>query len=1067
MNRKQYNSFAYGEYGQYFPSSINSGPPPAPTRVANVSPPIIVGNTVGVGNEISFMGDIWSGTRPHTYQQRWQRSNGSGGWANISGATGLTYTTVEADIGFDIRVQRRGNNEVNQWSAWVSSNTLAIEEAPPEPVAGILTNPPVSARTGIIGERSARPFINHFKQAWEWESDNGQGGGNWDGLRANNHITDGGQIVSIPPGENAGIRTRALDRLIAASGASGHWFLMWDGAGTFDLFGGNNVNTDTPNVIEFDYTANGDSWITVIARSAPISNIRLIHEDDLEDHNLGKNFRKQYLDEVSNYRSLRFDEWVGILKEEPYGLIITDWASRGLPTDEVFTHRYVPYEWQFELCNLVGADPWVCMPTAATDEHFRKAAELAKRHIPAHRHIHVEYSTKTWDFAGTPQAHYCAEQGRIAFGTEANPTNQEFRNWYGMRTAQMGQIWKEVWENDPRLHIVIQHQTDWIDGEYDVLVAPMWREALSPLLNDEPSLNAANITNISETTINIAYTSAGGRRYVTFPGTFPEGTRIEFDMRISNTTYVVLDNEVTLNTPRFPLVHSTGFPAGTHHVDYTVPADAAVSTYIGFLGVTNSTVEVSNWKITRPGLNLPDYVPPHSVADTLTIHAQIDGGMAYGARATELNEWRTTLSQNEAFNHIRNQMLTGQFWEAERVVSDMIPKWNHYRTIANNYGLELSCYEIGNHLNGVGGGDDLINFMHQFSVSPQMGEVYQATFDAVRAAGFDGPIAMSVECRYPDDNTMHGLQRWLGDHNPAWSVVDSINRLNNGPNNRSETDFIGEHEGAEHFEPLPEPEEPGINRVTIQPTESIGMDSHSFGAFPFGYMGDGGGSQEFPDHWSGDKNLTYTGFSSLAQRWALNGPSRTANYTGAGWLAEFADPSGGSWPTPDTSEGQTTLQYLYWWAMLLQQKGCKAMFIMPPHSPEQLPIDANIMSVHQYYVNWLTERPDVTIPVFLMPHTDSVRKIRNRFNDRSIFSDGLHLVNGSTFDVVGAVGMGFWMMMTGEKTPYDPDWNAEFREMIDIIWDDIANYECTGLGGTTVVTPWSGSNPLTNPLPLP
>ena len=219
-----------------------------------------------------------------------------------------------------------------------------------------------------------------------------------------------------------------------------------------------------------------------------------------------------------------------------------------------------------------------------------------------------------------------------------------------MRATQMAQAWRAVWGNDARLHTVVQHQADWVGGEADILIAPLWRDR--------------------------------------------SGTR-----------------------------------------------------------------------------GLPAYVAPHSVIDMLTVHAQIDGGMAYGARVAQIDGWRTTLSQSAAFDRMRDQMLTGTNWAADRTVRALTPKWRHYRTEATKYGMELGAYEVGNHLNGLGNNIPLRSFMHAFSVSPQMGQVYTATFKALMDEGFDGPLAMSVECRIPDANVCCGLQRWLDDRNPAWSAV--------------------------------------------------------------------------------------------------------------------------------------------------------------------------------------------------------------------------------------------------------------------------------------------------------
>ena len=507
----------------------------------------------------------------------------------------------------------------------------------------------IAARLGVINGESARPFINAFKQAWPWQSSMP-----WAALVSAGHVTAGGQLRSVPPGSN-GYSTRVFHNMPAAAGGSGRWRLRWDGTADWAVNGGRNVSRVSPNEIQFDFTANGSSWIDLTVRTidpagGQVRNISLVHQADWADADRGRIFRRQYLTEVAPYHALRFDEWLGILTAEHQGgLSITSWESRPLPTDEMFC-RFVPYEWMAALCREVDADMWLCLPTAATDDHMRQCAALIRDMMPAPRQVYVEYSTKTWDFSGSPQAHYCAARGREAFGSS---TGSEFRNWYGMRSVQMAQIWRRVWGGDERLHTVVQHQADWVGGEVDILVAPLWRDH--------------------------------------------SGTR-----------------------------------------------------------------------------GLPVYVAPHSVIDMLTVHAQIDGGMAYGARTAQIEGWRTSLSEAAAFDRMRDQMLIGNAWGADRTVAALRPKWAHYRREATKYGMQLGAYEVGNHINGLGNNAAHRDFMHRFSVSPQMGEVYAAAFNVLDAAGFDGPLCMSLECRMPDQNVCCGLQRWLGDHNPAWQAVHAL-----------------------------------------------------------------------------------------------------------------------------------------------------------------------------------------------------------------------------------------------------------------------------------------------------
>ena len=550
-------------------------------------------------------------------------------------------------------------------------------------IEGTYRTPAISARLGVLDSETSRVFTNHFKQVWAWQGSNFQT--QWNALVSGGYMTAGGQLISIAPGTN-GFYTRAFFNAPAVSGLTGRWRLRWEGICTIDVNGASSVNRDIQNEITFNFTANGSSWVDINVRTinpagGRIRNISLVHEDDWADFDAGQIFRTQYIEEVRNYRAVRFDEWIGILRgENEGGLRITTWESRPLVTDEMYSYRFVPYEVMANLCTTIGADMWVCMPTAATLDHFEQAAELILSVLPEPHHVYVEYSTKTWDFSGTPQAHHCAEQGRIAFGTTAAPTQQEFRSWYAMRTTLMAQLWRSVWGDNPRLHTVIQTQADWVGSEEDILTAPMWRDR-------------------------------------------------------------------------------------------------------------NGT------------LGLPPYVAPYTVIDMLTVHAQIDGGLAYHANDALIETWRTTLSQTEAFNRMRNQLLTAQYWleepdypENNRNVANLTNKWQHFKNVCNTYGLEFGIYEVGNHLNGTGANSAAQTFIQQFSISAQMGEVYTATFNALKALELDGPLCMSVEVRYPDPNIAHGLQRWLGDYNMAWVAVEALNQLNDGPAGREEFDFVGSYE---------------------------------------------------------------------------------------------------------------------------------------------------------------------------------------------------------------------------------------------------------------------------------
>src|SRR5262249_11904952 len=79
------------------------------TPPSNVSSPFISGSTT-VGQVLSTSVGTWTGTPPITYTFRWQRCDTSGTCTDIPGATGTSYTLVQADVGDTIIVYVTATN---------------------------------------------------------------------------------------------------------------------------------------------------------------------------------------------------------------------------------------------------------------------------------------------------------------------------------------------------------------------------------------------------------------------------------------------------------------------------------------------------------------------------------------------------------------------------------------------------------------------------------------------------------------------------------------------------------------------------------------------------------------------------------------------------------------------------------------------------------------------------------------------------------------------------------------------------------------------------------------------
>lgn len=97
---------------------------PVPVRPTNTRAPSITG-VPKVGQTLTGDDGQWSGTLPISTARRWQRRQGDGSWAVISGATASTFVLREIDEGFTLRMQSQGSN-IAGTSVWVNSAKTAV-----------------------------------------------------------------------------------------------------------------------------------------------------------------------------------------------------------------------------------------------------------------------------------------------------------------------------------------------------------------------------------------------------------------------------------------------------------------------------------------------------------------------------------------------------------------------------------------------------------------------------------------------------------------------------------------------------------------------------------------------------------------------------------------------------------------------------------------------------------------------------------------------------------------------------------------------------------------------------
>jgi hypothetical protein len=110
-------------------------------------------------------------------------------------------------------------------------------------------------------------------------------------------------------------------------------------------------------------------------------------------------FHPYYLKSLERYAALRFMDMQGTNHR-----VDRTWADRVLTSHRSFQDA-APIEHMLLLANVLGADPWFCMPHAADDDYVRKFASLALRTLREDVVIYIEYSNEVFHFPPCPSPH--------------------------------------------------------------------------------------------------------------------------------------------------------------------------------------------------------------------------------------------------------------------------------------------------------------------------------------------------------------------------------------------------------------------------------------------------------------------------------------------------------------------------------------------------------------------------------------------------------------------------------------------------------------------------------------
>jgi hypothetical protein len=128
--------------------SVDGGASSTTSPPVNVSPPTISG-TAQSGATLTASAGTWGGTQPIAYAYQWRRCNTSGAaCADITGATGSSYSVTSSDVGSTLRVAVTATNTYG--SSTASSNPTSVVQAANSAPAN--TSPPTITGTAQEGK---------------------------------------------------------------------------------------------------------------------------------------------------------------------------------------------------------------------------------------------------------------------------------------------------------------------------------------------------------------------------------------------------------------------------------------------------------------------------------------------------------------------------------------------------------------------------------------------------------------------------------------------------------------------------------------------------------------------------------------------------------------------------------------------------------------------------------------------------------------------------------------------------------------------------------------------------
>ena len=340
---------------------------------------------------------------------------------------------------------------------------------------------------GVNSYSSEIPFLNDFKAGNGWMT---QGNGQWDtheeqylNLDANGYPRS---LTAVnEPGSQAfdSASVLLLNNLPDTGNGSypgGQYVVLYDGQGTLSYFFDAKIVSSSPGRDVIQVTPSGSGILVKITSTDPqhtgnyIRNIRVVQAQYESALNAGEVFNPTLVADLQNFRAIRFMDWL-----RTNNSTLSSWSDRPLPSDAFWgTDKGVPLEICIQLANAVSADAWLNIPATATDDYVTQMAKLVQSELGPTQKAYVEFSNEVWNGTFT-QNPYSISEGVFQFPSAPNKWYAGWE-WYGMRVAQIGDIWYSVYGSsgfNSRVVIVMAGQAANAAVLQEELSTPDWTGA--------------------------------------------------------------------------------------------------------------------------------------------------------------------------------------------------------------------------------------------------------------------------------------------------------------------------------------------------------------------------------------------------------------------------------------------------------------------------------------------------------------------------------------------------------------------------------------------------------------